>query len=57
MINTKEVSVSEEQIMEFLKYYESCFNCKLEKLTSKEILVLIDAVDSEQFLNFLYCHL
>ena len=57
MINTNDITISDEQVTEFLKYYESCHDCKLEKLTSREILVLMDAVESDQFLNFLYCHL
>jgi hypothetical protein len=57
MINADEVRITDEQILEFIKYYECCHTNKLEQLSSKEILLLADAVRSRQFLKFLYCHL
>ncbi len=57
MLNANELRVTDEQVLEFLKYYESCHNCKLDQLSSREILLLLDAVRSNQFLTFLYCHL
>ena len=57
MIATEEITITEEQILEFQKYYESCHNCKLDHLRSKDVLLLLDAIRSKQFLKFLYCHL
>ena len=57
MISANDVRITDEHILEFLKYYESCRNCHLDQLSSKDILLLLDAVSSQKFLNFLYCHL
>jgi hypothetical protein len=41
----------------FRKYYERCTGKELYHLNDKQILLLLNAIYSNDFLKFLYCHL
>ena len=41
----------------FRKYYERCTGEEIDHLNDKQILLLLNAIYSNNFLKFLYCHL